>query len=144
MSSDDDLRSAAVAGRRFFVSVGKRDADAAAEHVTPESRERWGDFAEFFDEIHGLNRPIVATEADHVVDAQDVAYVKLLEHVDGGRHIEIVGVLTLVWRPEFDRWLVHDFGAQVPARDAPRTSPGEAPGVPEESRPWVQGETPGE
>jgi hypothetical protein len=101
--------------------------------VTPESVDSWGDFSAAAAVVASINDWGLGSVPNAAYEAPDVAYVKILRGVtesyqqEGDDLILVPAVLTLVWRPEFGRWLVHGIGNAVRPEDVPRTSPGEAP-----------------
>lgn len=107
--------------------------DAMRSVVTPESKDRWGDFAEFAAILESAKPWGLGSMANPSVDAPDVAYAKILpgvtETYQNADYIvtPFVGVFTLVWRPEAGFWMIHHFGDYVAPEFVPRTSPGVAP-----------------
>ncbi len=104
--------------------------------VTPESRAGWGDFSGVRRLIDGIEAPGFASHIPHTApEDADVAQVFIVSGVtavtdlEPGDYVDAKAVMTLVWRPEVDGWLVHGLGAAIaPESLMPvRTSPGNAP-----------------
>jgi hypothetical protein len=100
--------------------------------VTPESLDSWGDFTEIRDVLERIPERGLGSGATPATDAPDVAYVKIMRDVPHtfllqAGELQVEELITLVWRPEVGRWLVHSVGAATLPEDAPRTSPGGAP-----------------
>lgn len=101
--------------------------------TTPESWPAWGDFSEVADMVRDL---AFSTTIEHPRDgvgniADDVAYVKLFEGFDGafvvrGEYVIPGKIISLVWRPEYDRWMVHGVGWPLLPEELPRTGRQEA------------------
>lgn len=92
--------------------------------VTPEKRADWGDFSggsQFF-----LDQVIaISTRALRPKGTDDVAYIKLVP--DNGVYLaedprrDLIGYVTLVWRPELHGWRIHSIGHPAPPHQLPRT-----------------------
>jgi hypothetical protein len=86
--------------------------------VTPESLPEWGDFWRPARYVRGLGDLAVGKQASRAEGAPDVAYGTVRREGDAAP----VAIVTLVWRPEYGKWLVHAFGDDpVPANVVPRT-----------------------
>ncbi|RCK61550.1 hypothetical protein [Microbacterium sorbitolivorans] len=118
--------------RQFSNSIlAEEDATALAELVTPEVLDDWGDFSSarryFFDQAFSIS-----TRSLRHREATDVAYVKLVP--DDGIYLsekprqDMIGWVTLVWRPELGGWKLHCIGQPAPPHLLPRTAvAGEVP-----------------
>lgn len=110
-----------------------RNAGLLAWLVAPESRAAWGEFEPAAALLRAMRQPGIGSNAAPAFDAPDVAYVKVMENVAEAFTLDepIFGtesaVITLVWRPEHGRWLVHGFGHYLRPEELVRSSPGEAP-----------------
>ncbi len=101
--------------------------------VTPESRVGWGDFEKAAGQLRAIKNPGIGSHASPAFEAPDVAYVKIMADVSQAFTLDEPSfgtesaIVTLVWRPEHARWLVHGFGAYARPDELTRTSPGDAP-----------------
>ena len=94
------------------------------EMVTPESLAFWGDFSAVRE---GLFTMAPTTRAER--PAPGVAYVKFTaDHgqvvAAPGPVVVMVETMTLQFRPERDRWLVHAIGTPWPPEELPHLAPG--------------------
>jgi len=131
MASTDPLTIATT-----FLSL-VLNGPAAVGHVlrlvTPESATAWGDFSAVRGRLEEIGSWGLGTYAVSEENTRDVAYVKILPDVStafrvrGDAVVDVAALITLVWRPETQSWLVHAFGGYVPAARVPRTSPDAAP-----------------
>lgn len=111
-----------------------RYVDLLAVWVTPESRERWGDFSEIAGALYGESLNVMGT-VRQFEDALDVAYVWVIRAkpgagprmTNGPEAVNLFAVFTWVWRPELGGWRLHSAGEQRLPDRLPRTSPNEAP-----------------
>ncbi len=96
--------------------------------TTPESHNAWGDFsvaAEFLQSIEDRGYGSMINKA---AGTQDVGYFKVLSgatesyQVLDEQPVLVAAVLTLVWRPERNQWLVHSIGDPLLPEDLPRTA----------------------
>jgi len=123
------FRDPAVVGELFMIAL--RDPNENANTldflVTPESRPRWGYFEAAYRWTQGIeglgwgNMPLPA------VGDPDVVYMAVHSGVpeegftqEGDDIFLGPGVVTMVWRPEVDRWMVHDIGNYVRPEEVPR------------------------
>jgi hypothetical protein len=120
------------------LSVGMMFLNALEDHVhhpnalltltTPESHPAWGDFSETAEMLRSIDDYGVGSVANRAVDAPDVAYVKVFRGVTQPHQVldeqpvPAAAVMTLVWRPELDRWVVHAMGGSLPPEYVPRTA----------------------
>lgn len=101
--------------------------------TTPESRAAWGDFAEAAAALDSIEDWGIGSMPSRAEGASDVAYAVVLRSVGQGfqsldeQVVDAAAIITLVWRPEFGRWLVHAFGHYVSPDELPRSSPNVAP-----------------
>jgi hypothetical protein len=103
--------------------------DALELLVTPESREMWGDFAEAAATLMHMEAWGASSIAVQAMNAPDVRYVKVIAGVTQQHQLVCDSsaiysvVLTLVWRPEHGRWMVHAFSADyISPEHVPRTA----------------------
>lgn len=97
--------------------------------TTPESHGAWGNFAEAARFLSSIKDLAYGSRVNEAVGAPDVVYFKLIENggpsyqIVDAQPIPVAGLITLVWRPEYDGWKVHAMGAG-PALpdDVPRTA----------------------
>lgn len=116
-----------------LVLSGPAAADHLSRLITPESATAWGDFGAVRGRLAELGNWGLGTQAVGEGTTRDVAYVKILSDLSsafrlrGDDVVSVAALITLVWRPEAQSWLVHAFGGYVPATRVPRTSPNAAP-----------------
>ena len=112
------------------------DTGALEAIVTPESRATWGDFTAVRRLIDGIEAPGFAShiprstpEDADVAQVFIVTGVTAVTNLEPGDYVDATAVMTLVWRPEVDSWLVHAVGAPVAPDQLghARTAPGSAP-----------------
>lgn len=133
VSQNDDPHDPVAIGLAFVNALSGDELVDPSVLVTPESIGAWGDFGAAREALLAIEGRGFGSIADRAVDAEDVAYFKILAHVDQsfrvteGDVVMMAGVVTLVWRPEFDRWMVHALGDRLRPEDVPRTSPDNAP-----------------
>jgi len=93
--------------------------------VTPESRESWGDFSEAAQGLQSIRAPGLHARALYDPNAEDVAYVGIVQDVAVSRVVEdapLALVITLVRRSELGGWLVHAMGGAIgPVEVLPRS-----------------------
>lgn len=120
------------------VSVGMMFCNALEDHrhyrnallslTTPESHAAWGDFAEAARAYSEIPDPGFGSRANLAVGAPDVAYFKIISGVDrpyqvlDDQPLNAAAIVTLVWRPEWQQWLVHAMGLSLAPEDVPRTA----------------------
>lgn len=107
----------------------RRNRGALRMLVTPESLPAWGDFREAANGLADIPDWGFGTMANRAAGDDAVAYFKILS---GVREDSIVldaqvmfaaAIVTLVWRPEFGRWLVHAFGGPLLPERVPHGTP---------------------
>lgn len=100
---------------------------ALSNLVTPESLEAWGDFSEPAAFLKGLPDMGYGSMVNEAVGAPDVVYFKIIGDVPtsyqviDAQPIEVAAVLTMVWRPEYNQWLIHSIGEYLQPEEVPRT-----------------------
>lgn len=100
-------------------------ADVLARFVTPESLESWGDFSEASALLASIGRRAYGSNADRAMGDDDVAYFKILRggsgsfHAVGDQIISAAAIVTMVWRPEYGEWRVHQIGNYAKPEDVP-------------------------
>lgn len=104
----------------FLMLIQNSQLTELDDFVTPESENGWGEFTEAQTFLNSITNPAIVRPAEIHSLADDVAYVGLLssaekyvvesEEDEGIRFAS--GFVTLVWRPEFNRWMVSKFGLQ--------------------------------
>ena len=120
------------------VSVGMMFLNALEDHVryynalltltTPESHPAWGDFSNAAEMLRSIDDYGVGSMANEAVGAPDVAYIKILRGVTepyevvDAQPVMAAAIMTLVWRPELDRWVVHGIGDSLLPEQVPRTA----------------------
>jgi hypothetical protein len=113
----------------FLAALEDREQhrEALCVLVTPESLEDWGDFSAEAAALEALGDWGVSSKPLRAVDDPDVAYGKVLSGVRESFQLVDDGVLsvalivTLTWRPECDRWLIHAVGKNyIAPMDVPR------------------------
>lgn len=128
-----DQRHAAFVARHFFMALLDYDFDSLDLLVTPESRPEWGNFSAVSQWLAGVQDAGIQSIGNRADGAKDVAYVGILGdspeiyRFTSDTVVQMAGIVTLVWRPEFGRWMVHGVGDYIGPDDLPRTSPDEAP-----------------
>jgi hypothetical protein len=92
--------------------------------VTPESAGSWGDFSGVRDLLTDCG---MTSRVQQAVGDPEVVYVRYvaspaynMESLEE-QLISVRAVATLVWRPEHDRWLVHQVGDYLPPDLVPHT-----------------------
>lgn len=105
--------------------------------TTPESHAAWGDFARVADLLvnHGLATGVIQALDEIGERTPDVVYVRFVDmagmgdfsYVADGEVLLDAQVLSMVWRPEFDSWLIHSIGDYLRPEELPRSSPGTGP-----------------
>ena len=119
-------------GRMFCQALRHPSENATALRwlVTPESLNLWGDFSEEARILASIdNYGIVETKPS--IGDPTVAYSRILRLVDDapamvqasyGRALTS-WIVTLVWRAEYGRWMVHHFGDFVLPENVPHGQP---------------------
>jgi hypothetical protein len=96
---------------------------ALRDLVTPESRDRWGDFSHTAAQLTGCG---LTSPAEPAPGTDQVAYVRYV--INPGYNLQASGdvpitaeaIGTLVHRPELGGWKVHQIGERLSAEDVPR------------------------
>lgn len=84
--------------------------------VTPESLQDWGDFSEVAKHLQSIEDRGTGSVANEAVGDPDVRYVKIMRGVSqnyqvlDAQPINLASIITVVWRKEYDRWMVHGMG----------------------------------
>jgi len=125
------------------VFIGILFCNALADHhhyrvalgklVTPESLPNWGDFSEAAALLASIEDHAYGSRTNPAQGAPDVHYFKILRNVPESYQLlddqllAGAAVLTLVWRPEHGRWMVHSIGDYLLPETLPRSAPGQLP-----------------
>lgn len=100
--------------------------DALRLLVTPESRAGFGDFRSARERLASIDRWAVGDCPVPAFQDPEVVYVKLLSgvvvsfRVESEQLVLAAAVITLVWRSQPQRWMVHAFGPPEPPSQVPR------------------------
>ncbi|GAB3535814.1 hypothetical protein GCM10027403_14540 [Arthrobacter tecti] len=110
------------------VAVGMMFVNALADHrhyeialsrlVTPESLPYWGDFSEIAEHVASIENWGFGSIANEAVGDPNVRYCKLMSGVESSfqvtdaQIINAASIITMVWRPEYDQWMVHAMGSE--------------------------------
>ena len=97
------------------------------DSVTPESRPSWGDFSVARDMLPSEETRGYASETRFAEGEPRVGYLSIfrgandtVQNISGQEQMTAArAVLTLVWRADFDRWMVHAIGDYVHPNDVP-------------------------
>lgn len=101
--------------------------------TTPESHDAWGDFSGAAAGVASLGLWELEPKLSRPAGANDVAYAVVREPIDrvgSAAHAPVMSrmaIITMVWRQEQQRWLVHSLGRYVCPEDLPRSTGGVAP-----------------
>jgi hypothetical protein len=115
-------------GYQFFSALLDQDIESLELLVTPESRPAWGNFGVAIALLHALDNPGMMQEGIRAQRDPDVCYMRVLRGVQRSHEVtdyvrlDDPLLMTLVWRPEFGRWMVHHFGDAVEPSSVPRGS----------------------
>lgn len=96
--------------------------------ATPESHNAWGDFSSASEFLRSIEEAGYGSEVNIAEGAPDVAYFKIMRGITqsyqvlDAQPVLAAAVLTLVWRPEFNQWLVHSVGEPMRPEELPRTA----------------------
>jgi predicted nucleic acid-binding protein len=131
----EDLTNPASVGLLFCQALAdhRRYRPALGFLVTPESSPHWGDFSQAAAFLAEIEDHAYGSFTNPAHGAPDVQYFKILRHVSESYQLlddQIVGaaaVLTLIWRPEHGRWMVHSIGEFALPEQLPRSAPGQLP-----------------
>jgi hypothetical protein len=86
--------------------------------TTPESHVMWGDFSDARALMDSIVNWGVGSLANPAVGDDSVRYMKVLPgvtanyQVKGDVLVETAAILTIVWRADHDRWMVHHLGRE--------------------------------
>ncbi|MFD1211000.1 hypothetical protein ACFQ36_02955 [Arthrobacter sp. GCM10027362] len=103
----------------------ERYRPALSQLVTPESLPAWGDFSETAGFLRSLENVGYGSQVTPAVGDPDVVYFKILSGVKQSYQaledqvMDIAAIVTLVWRPEYGRWLVHAIGDYLRPEEVP-------------------------
>lgn len=108
----------------FFRALMERNLDDLRFLVTPESVQRWGRFDEPYKLLRSMKQPSVTSRAEYPSGDGNVAYGGVFQSPGGSFRTGGAGVLsgqviTVVWRKEHGRWMVHHFGDYVLPENVP-------------------------
>ena len=111
----------------FFRALLERNLDDLLFLVTPESAQRWGRFDEAYKLLRSMKHPSVTSRAEYASGDRHVAYVGVFQTPggtvrSGGEGVLSGQVITLVWRKEHGRWMVHHFGDYELPENVPHRS----------------------
>lgn len=106
---------------------------ALTQLVTPESLNDWGDFAAAGELLESIPEVGFGTLTNQAYGAPDVRYFKILSGVGDAymvvdeQPVMAAALLTMIWRPEHGRWMVHAMGDSLLPEHLPRSAPGQTP-----------------
>lgn len=131
----DDPENSVFIGIMFCNALAERRKyqTALGNLVTPESKSAWGDFSAAADYLASIEDHAYGSFTNAAHDAPDVQYFKILRNVQESyqvlddQPVIVAAVLTLVWRPEHGRWMVHSIGEPLLPEQLPRSAPGQTP-----------------
>jgi hypothetical protein len=123
----EDLRNPASVAFMFFNAIEDPGHFRDALHflTTPESHTAWGDYREVAEAITAIEEPGLGTMPTPAADDDAVVYAKVMSGVVHSykvldeQPVLAAGVITLVWRPDFGRRMVHAFGQPLLPEDVP-------------------------
>lgn len=114
----------------------ENDREVLGRIVTPESRPAWGDFTPAVAAFESWGDWGLGSRIQVAEGASDVAYARFFLGIPdtiratGREELMLAAIVTLVWRPEHDIWMIHGIGPEpLHPDDVPRTSPNNAPRV---------------
>lgn len=113
----------------FLMLLTRGQTTNLDDFVTPESESSWGDFTEAQTFLNSIAEPAIVKPAQVHSLADDVAFVGLLNsslgyEVDEESTVFAAGFVTLVWRSEFERWMVSSLGiGREPLPNIARSKP---------------------
>ncbi|WP_087872366.1 hypothetical protein [Arthrobacter globiformis] len=96
--------------------------------VTPESRPLWGSFEIAAALLDSIEDPGMLQEAVYAHGDLDVCYMRVIREAQAHlaqtppAALDDPLLITLVWRPDHGRWMVHGFGDMVHPDRVPRGS----------------------
>ena len=122
-----DLTDPVATARLFYAALlgDPPRADVLEQLVAPETAHRWGDFTSIAQAAREVGAAGVWNAADYATGDRTVAYVALIDQATiddpppSGPAI-VPCVLSVVWREEFDQWVVFGLGEPQPPEAAPR------------------------
>ncbi|MBT1001186.1 hypothetical protein KIH31_01110 [Paenarthrobacter sp. DKR-5] len=114
-------------GMLFCNALGDPDSNfnALSRLATPESLPAFGDFKDAAAFLASVKDAGYGSNAERAVGDDGVAYFKILSGITENFQLleeQIMagaGVVTLVWREEFDEWRVHSIGVPLRPEDVP-------------------------
>lgn len=113
-------------GYMFFRALLHKDVEELEVLVTPESRPAWGGFDVAVGLFHSLENPGMVREASRSKRDPNVCYMRIARGVQRSHDITAYTpldnplIVTLVWRPEYGRWMVHHLGDPAEPSSIPR------------------------
>lgn len=118
-------------GKKFFDTLmdSRLDRESLRAMTTPESRRWWGDdFNNAAVFAKSIVDPGFSSRVTYADDDPEVAYFPVFVGVRDRVRMEVGdsldvkhAIVTLVWRDDFSRWLVHRIGEPVPADAVPHS-----------------------
>ncbi len=121
------LQDPTVVGTMFVRALGnpRENFNALSQFATPESLSSFGNFTSAADLLESIGDWGFSPKDRRALGDDAVAYFEI--HRGVPQSYEVLdpqpmmpaAVLTLVWRPEFGRWMVHAIGAYVRPEDVP-------------------------
>lgn len=123
-----DLTDPASVAFVFFSLItdpSAEDVELLRSLTTPESHPAWGDFAQFIADFSTIPDSGIGNMPTPAIGDSKVVYAKVFSQVEQSYQaleeqvVMTPGVFTLVWRPEFGRWLIHGFGEPIPPELVP-------------------------
>lgn len=115
---EDRSSPIAVAGKFYDALLDHTNCLVTLQDVVPpELLDDWGDFSTGAEFVRGIPDGGLAHYAEYA--APGVAYIGVLsgireEMVAAGGETPVEAIITLVWRPDQDSWLVLSIGSRVP------------------------------
>jgi hypothetical protein len=106
----------------YFLSAlsgDKNKVEQLPDLVTPESRASWGKFRRARMTLARIPDWGLLMTGEAAIDDDSVRYHGILANTVTGkvgpddRIVVAESILTLVWRPEFGRWMVHHMGERI-------------------------------
>jgi hypothetical protein len=115
-------------GYWFFRALHDRARNLDDLHliVTPESRPLWGAFEIAAALLDSIEDPGMLQEAVYAHGDLEVCYMRVIREAKEHTFITPATIMddplliTLVWRPDHGRWMVHGFGDMVHPDRVPR------------------------
>lgn len=124
---EPDLTDPASVGVLFYQALQDPSEfqQVLAFLTTPESQSAWDDFAEAGEMLAAIEDHGIGTMVKEAQGDPSVAYAKILRGITDSYEvldnqiINAAAVITLVWRPDFGRWMVHGIGDSILPEDVP-------------------------